>query len=92
MLRFPKGYYNANLRDAAGVPSGVYYVEMELDPVNGAVAYPNHHIFLASNTHDWGNNSSNQNDMKFHIKLRYKLIHPSGDFDSTILTQTFGNG
>ena len=64
---------------------------MERDPVNGGVAYPDHHIFLSSNTHDWGNNSSNQNNLRFTIKLRYKLIHPSGDF-SQVLATTFGNG
>ena len=64
---------------------------MVRDPVNGGVAYPDHHIFLSSNTHDWGNNSSNQNNLRFTIKLRYKLIHPSGDF-SQVLATTFGNG
>ena len=96
VLRFPKGVYNANLRDnvtlgANATPANFYYCEMERDAVNGGVAYPDHHIFLSSNTHDWGVNSSNQNNLVFTIKLRYKLIHPSGDFSQSIAT-TFGGG
>ena len=91
VFRFPKGIYNANLKDATGTPANFYYAEMERDPVNGGVAYPDHDIFLSSNTHDWGNQSSNQNSMVFTLKVRYKLIHPSGDFNSALGT-TYGGG